>query len=164
MAVALVDMERVFIPPQHFIRLVQRRYVRVSLLKLQAAGSLELKERSLDSFGWYHEIRNDLWDLLRVHRMERAQKLDTLQGVQSKKAQEAEQSLLSKVGVSISTVIFWIARFSLKVNYVFLLGVIVSSSSVCKYNVAWSDCLICRGTVVLILQNIIICHCALPGT
>uniref|UniRef100_A9U1V2 dynamin GTPase n=1 Tax=Physcomitrium patens TaxID=3218 RepID=A9U1V2_PHYPA len=58
MAVALVDMERVFIPPQHFIRLVQRR-------------------------------------------MERAQKLDTLQGAQTKKAQVAEQSLLSKVGVSI---------------------------------------------------------------
>ena len=27
MVVALVDMERVFVPPQHFIRLVQRRYV-----------------------------------------------------------------------------------------------------------------------------------------
>jgi hypothetical protein len=26
MVVALVDMERVFVPPQHFIRLVQRRY------------------------------------------------------------------------------------------------------------------------------------------
>lgn len=26
MVVALVDMERAFIPPQHFIRLVQRRY------------------------------------------------------------------------------------------------------------------------------------------
>lgn len=60
MAVALVDMERVFIPPQHFIRLVQRR-------------------------------------------MERAQKLDTLQGVQSKKAQEAEQSLLSKATALVST-------------------------------------------------------------
>lgn len=28
MVVALVDMERVFVPPQHFIRLVQRRYVK----------------------------------------------------------------------------------------------------------------------------------------
>uniref|UniRef100_A0A6M2EVQ3 Dynamin-type G domain-containing protein n=1 Tax=Populus davidiana TaxID=266767 RepID=A0A6M2EVQ3_9ROSI len=27
MVIALVDMERVFVPPQHFIRLVQRRYV-----------------------------------------------------------------------------------------------------------------------------------------
>ena len=27
MVVALVDMERAFVPPQHFIRLVQRRYV-----------------------------------------------------------------------------------------------------------------------------------------
>lgn len=27
MVVALVDMERVFVPPQHFIRLVQRRYI-----------------------------------------------------------------------------------------------------------------------------------------
>jgi dynamin GTPase len=26
MVVALVDMERAFVPPQHFIRLVQRRY------------------------------------------------------------------------------------------------------------------------------------------
>uniref|UniRef100_A0A7I4D6I6 dynamin GTPase n=1 Tax=Physcomitrium patens TaxID=3218 RepID=A0A7I4D6I6_PHYPA len=60
MAVALVDMERVFIPPQHFIRLVQRR-------------------------------------------MERAQKLDTLQGAQTKKAQVAEQSLLSKATALIST-------------------------------------------------------------
>lgn len=32
MVVALVDMERVFIPPQHFIRLVQRRYVKALLL------------------------------------------------------------------------------------------------------------------------------------
>ena len=28
MVVALVDMERAFVPPQHFIRLVQRRYVK----------------------------------------------------------------------------------------------------------------------------------------
>ena len=27
MVVALVDMERAFVPPQHFIRLVQRRFV-----------------------------------------------------------------------------------------------------------------------------------------
>lgn len=27
MVIALVDMEMAFIPPQHFIRLVQRRYV-----------------------------------------------------------------------------------------------------------------------------------------
>lgn len=27
MVVALVDMERAFVPPQHFIRLVQRRYL-----------------------------------------------------------------------------------------------------------------------------------------
>lgn len=27
MVVALIDMERAFVPPQHFIRLVQRRYV-----------------------------------------------------------------------------------------------------------------------------------------
>jgi dynamin GTPase len=29
MVIALVDMERSFIPPQHFIRLVQRRYTTV---------------------------------------------------------------------------------------------------------------------------------------
>ena len=28
MVVALVDMERAFVPPQHFIRLVQRRYAK----------------------------------------------------------------------------------------------------------------------------------------
>lgn len=33
MVVALVDMERAFVPPQHFIRLVQRRYVRSLTLK-----------------------------------------------------------------------------------------------------------------------------------
>jgi hypothetical protein len=27
MVVALVDMERAFVPPQHFIRLVQRRLI-----------------------------------------------------------------------------------------------------------------------------------------
>jgi hypothetical protein len=27
MVVALVDMERAFVPPQHFIRLVQKRFV-----------------------------------------------------------------------------------------------------------------------------------------
>lgn len=31
MVVALVDMERAFVPPQHFIRLVQRRYYACSL-------------------------------------------------------------------------------------------------------------------------------------
>lgn len=31
MVVALVDMERAFVPPQHFIRLVQRRYDACSL-------------------------------------------------------------------------------------------------------------------------------------
>jgi len=38
--------------------------------------------------------------------MERLQKLDNLQGVQTKKAQEAEQSLVSKVSVSVSPVVF----------------------------------------------------------
>lgn len=32
MVVALVDMERAFVPPQHFIRLVQRRYAFNTLL------------------------------------------------------------------------------------------------------------------------------------
>ena len=32
MVVALVDMERAFVPPQHFIRLVQRRYVQYMTL------------------------------------------------------------------------------------------------------------------------------------
>lgn len=32
MVVALVDMERAFVPPQHFIRLVQRRYVEIIFL------------------------------------------------------------------------------------------------------------------------------------
>lgn len=32
MVVALVDMERAFVPPQHFIRLVQRRYAYDKLL------------------------------------------------------------------------------------------------------------------------------------
>lgn len=31
MVVALVDMERAFVPPQHFIRLVQRRYLYLML-------------------------------------------------------------------------------------------------------------------------------------
>lgn len=53
MVVALVDMERAFIPPQHFIRLVQRR-------------------------------------------MDRLRREDDGKGLQIKKAQDAEQSLLSK--------------------------------------------------------------------
>lgn len=32
MVVALVDMERAFVPPQHFIRLVQRRYLFLIIL------------------------------------------------------------------------------------------------------------------------------------
>lgn len=32
MVVALVDMERAFIPPQHFVRLVQRRYISTYLV------------------------------------------------------------------------------------------------------------------------------------
>lgn len=32
MVVALVDMERTYVPPQHFIRLVQRRYAFDKLL------------------------------------------------------------------------------------------------------------------------------------
>ena len=32
MVVALVDMERAFVPPQHFIRLVQRRYAKIIFL------------------------------------------------------------------------------------------------------------------------------------
>jgi hypothetical protein len=32
MVVALVDMERAFVPPQHFIRLVQRRYAQLEIL------------------------------------------------------------------------------------------------------------------------------------
>jgi hypothetical protein len=31
MVVALVEMERAFVPPQHFIRLVQRRLVDLAL-------------------------------------------------------------------------------------------------------------------------------------
>ena len=31
MVVALVDMERAFVPPQHFIRLVQRRYAKCEI-------------------------------------------------------------------------------------------------------------------------------------
>lgn len=31
MVVALVDMERAFVPPQHFIRLVQRRYAKCKM-------------------------------------------------------------------------------------------------------------------------------------
>ncbi|XP_010548480.1 PREDICTED: dynamin-2A [Tarenaya hassleriana] len=53
MVVALVDMERAFVPPQHFIRLVQRR-------------------------------------------MERQRREEELKGRSSKKAQDAEQSLLSR--------------------------------------------------------------------
>jgi hypothetical protein len=34
---ALVDMERAFVPPQHFIRLVQRRSVSLSMSKKRAA-------------------------------------------------------------------------------------------------------------------------------
>lgn len=56
MVVALVDMERAFIPPQHFVRLVQRR-------------------------------------------MDRLRREDDVKGRQTKKAQDAEQSLLSKATV-----------------------------------------------------------------
>jgi len=34
MVVALVDMERAFVPPQHFIRLVQRRYFGLSFFAI----------------------------------------------------------------------------------------------------------------------------------
>lgn len=34
MVVALVDMERAFVPPQHFIRLVQRRYTVLSFFSI----------------------------------------------------------------------------------------------------------------------------------
>jgi dynamin GTPase len=55
MVIALVDMERSFIPPQHFIRLVQRR-------------------------------------------LDRLRREDELKNRGSKKAQDVEQSLLSRVG------------------------------------------------------------------
>ncbi|KAF7836380.1 dynamin-2B-like [Senna tora] len=60
MVVALVDMERAFVPPQHFIRLVQRR-------------------------------------------MERQRREEELKNRSSKKGQDAEQSILNRVGGHLAT-------------------------------------------------------------
>ncbi|KAG5024117.1 hypothetical protein JHK85_020459 [Glycine max] len=47
MVVALVDMERAFVPPQHFIRLVQRRYATSPQTSQQSGGNLKsMKEKS----------------------------------------------------------------------------------------------------------------------
>lgn len=43
MVVALVDMERAFVPPQHFIRLVQRRYWRCVIFLLTLEYELEIR-------------------------------------------------------------------------------------------------------------------------
>jgi hypothetical protein len=40
MVVALVDMERAFVPPQHFIRLVQRRSVSLLMSKKKGQPSV----------------------------------------------------------------------------------------------------------------------------
>ncbi|KAF9612052.1 hypothetical protein IFM89_037971 [Coptis chinensis] len=52
MVVALVDMERAFVPPQHFIRLVQRRQLVHKQDPPQSGGSLKsLKDKSSDKDG-----------------------------------------------------------------------------------------------------------------
>ncbi|KAH0921180.1 hypothetical protein HID58_021198 [Brassica napus] len=79
MVVALVDMERAFVPPQHFIRLVQRRgvYGHFSMLLLESL--------------WL-----DFGIQAVVFLMERQRREDELKGRSSKKGQDAEQSLLSR--------------------------------------------------------------------
>ncbi|KAH7575990.1 hypothetical protein JRO89_XS02G0269500 [Xanthoceras sorbifolium] len=64
MVVALVDMERAFVPPQHFIRLVQRRFTP--------------------------------FDLVILLSMDRQRREEELKHRSSKKASEAEQSLLNR--------------------------------------------------------------------
>ncbi|RWW13745.1 hypothetical protein BHE74_00028501 [Ensete ventricosum] len=46
MVVALVDMERAFVPPQHFIRLVQRRFASSPQPGAQGGSLKSMKEKS----------------------------------------------------------------------------------------------------------------------
>ncbi|KAB5563640.1 hypothetical protein DKX38_003694 [Salix brachista] len=80
MVVALVDMERAFVPPQHFIRLVQRRLV------MTYANVV-----SMD----FHSVYLILHYLILI-RMDRQRREDELKNKSSKKAVDTEQSILNR--------------------------------------------------------------------
>lgn len=100
MVVNLVDMERAFIPPQHFIRLVQRRCSPTYL-----TSTMEMSDSYL--VGTLFDVRFFFAPLLKerfTNRMDRLRREDDGKGRQVKKAQDAEQSLLSKVSLSFQNI------------------------------------------------------------
>ncbi|KVH93517.1 Dynamin [Cynara cardunculus var. scolymus] len=121
MVAALVDMERVFVPPQHFIRLVQRRYkvatytlvwVSLQLIVLGhnepiMASVHDLEYLSYCDFQvaseltWFLEIlgRNIEGDFMMSRLnllMDRQRREEEIKTKSSKKTVDAEQSLLNR--------------------------------------------------------------------
>ncbi|KAF7842823.1 chloride channel protein CLC-c-like [Senna tora] len=113
MVVALVDMERAFVPPQHFIRLVQRRDCSVGVFKYLNSFSIISFVKILHFFQLFRFpilLINDQLDRTlereRLHLaemssgspmiMERQRREDELKNRSSKKAPEAEQSSLNR--------------------------------------------------------------------
>jgi hypothetical protein len=120
MVIALVDMERSFIPPQHFIRLVQRRcnkilckvhtfpVFRLSSLvpllfrQLLHSGNCMIGSWTVDIllhiFTVIEKRLVHVFNFLFMSRLDRLRREDEGKNRASKKAQDVEQSLLSRVG------------------------------------------------------------------